>query len=113
MESKRGIVQRFEGPPTRAERVLWSRLDPLKYQGYKFFAQVVFDAFVADFYCPRLKLVIEVDGASHQDKAEYDAWRESCLEEKGLKVIRFTNEQVLTDVDGVVAAIMECRRAGR
>ncbi len=109
-QKKRRIAQRFDGPPTPAERLLRHHLDPLKYKGFKFFPQVVFGGFVADFYCPRLRLVIEVDGASHQDKAEYDAWRTTHLEERGLKVLRFTNEEVLTDVDAVVAAIMRGRR---
>jgi very-short-patch-repair endonuclease len=86
--------------------MLWSQLDPLKYKGYKFFPQVVFGAFVVDFYCPRLKLVIEVDGASHEGKKEYDDWRTSRLEAEGLRVLRFTNEEVLGDVELVVEKIM-------
>jgi very-short-patch-repair endonuclease len=65
------------------------------------------DNFIVDFYCPQLKLVIEIDGESHylENAQIYDLERTQILEGYGLKVIRFTNEQVLNNLEGVCAEI--------
>jgi very-short-patch-repair endonuclease len=63
--------------------------------------------FIADFYCHEFKLVIEVDGAYHSqdDPSDYDQGRSYELEELGIKVLRFTNEEVITDINAVIKAI--------
>lgn len=93
---------------TKAEVILWSKLKG-KATGYKFRRQYSVGAFVLDFYCPELKLAIEVDGDSHfTDDAELkDAIRERIVSEYGIYFLRFTNAEVSDNVDGVVTEI--CR----
>ena len=95
-------------PLTIAERLLWEVLRK-KIGGCKFYRQAPIDRFIVDFYCPRKKLVIEVDGGIHQEKdvAEYDALREALLREKDLRVIRFRNEEVMRDLGKVCESIRE------
>ena len=64
---------------------------------------------IVDFYCPKLKLVIEIDGDIHytENAQEYDRQRTEILEGYGLKVIRFTNQEVLQNLAGVVVVIEE------
>ena len=81
---------------TSSEQRLWEYLRGKKLFGYRFRAQHPIDIFIADFYCHLLKLVIEVDGEIHksEDQLEYDIGREADLEKWGIKVVRFTNEEV-------------------
>jgi very-short-patch-repair endonuclease len=92
---------------TEAEAKLWSRLRAGRLQGLKFRRQALFSAdFVADFVCPLAKLIIEVDGSQHADQANYDAMRTRFFEGQGYRVIRFWNNQVLGDLDAVLAAVL-------
>ena len=72
----------------------------------KFREQHPIEPFIADFYCAQLKLVIEVDGASHED-LEYDAWRTKELEKDGFSVFRVTNDDIVEDIDGVIERLTE------
>ncbi len=92
---------------TAAEKKLWHEY--LKNLDERFWRQRPIDHFIVDFYCPSRYLVIEVDGDSHgTDEAEaYDAERTKILEAYGLKVLRFTNDEVLNNFEGVCAAIGE------
>lgn len=91
--------------PTPAERKLWEilRTFPLK-----MWRQKPIDNYIVDFYCPKLKLVIEVDGQGHftPEAMAYDAERTQVLQGYGLRVVRFTNEQVLRDFEAVFEEIM-------
>ncbi len=91
--------------PTLAERKLWGYLRDFP---VKMWRQKPINNFIVDFYCPKLKLVIEVDGDSHytQEKLVYDQERTRILEGYGLRVIRFTNNEVLSDFDEVCEKIM-------
>ena len=80
--------------PTKAEYVLWQELREQKI-GYRFRRQVSIDAFIVDFYCHELKLIIEVDGPIHEEQKEYDYEREEYLKNLGYFILRFTNEEVL------------------
>ncbi len=87
-----------------AETKLWENLN--KFQlGVRFKAQHPIDIFVADFYCHKFKLVIEIDGGIHEYQQAYDDGRTAELEKWGLTVIRFTNEEVLNDIEKVVDSI--------
>jgi very-short-patch-repair endonuclease len=92
---------------TEAEIVLWEylRQHPL---GYKFRRQHPLGIYIVDFYCHKLKLVIEVDGSVHgeQDVKEVDIERQRQLEREGLKVERFTNEEVLKKKEEVIEKII-------
>ena len=95
---------------TPAEKKLWN--DYLKTFKFRVLRQRPVDNFIVDFYCANLKLVIEVDGDSHftNEAKDYDAERTQILEGYGLKVIRFTNEDVLNNFEGVCQQIEELIR---
>ena len=89
---------------TFAEKKLWTRLNNHQL-GVRFKPQHPIDIFIADFYCHKHKLVIEIDGKYHDDNKDYDIGRTVELERFDLKVIRFSNEQVINDIDSVVEEI--------
>ncbi|HRJ31148.1 MAG TPA: endonuclease domain-containing protein [Cyclobacteriaceae bacterium] len=93
--------------PTEAERLLWRNLRSKKLKGYKFRRQHPIDHFIVDFYCHECRLVIEVDGDIHfqNDNPAYDKGRTEQLDALGVKIIRFTNEQVLKDISSVLSEI--------
>ena len=92
---------------TASEKYLWNELKNNKIKGYRFKSQHPVSRFIVDFYCHKAKLVIEIDGSIHneQDIIERDEGRTSELEEFGLKVIRFTNEQVIGNIENVISEI--------
>jgi len=90
--------------PTEAEKALWSQLRN-KNLDDKFRRQHLIDDFIVDFVCLRKKLVVEVDGEIHETKKEYDEERTKILNDKGFKVIRFKNEEVLGNTDAVLKEI--------
>ena len=93
---------------TFAEKLLWSRLRNNQL-GYHFRRQHPSNKYVVDFLCVKLQLVIEVDGSVHLDKIVQleDQDKQESLESYGLLVIRFTNEEVIANIDGVVQSIRE------
>ncbi len=95
--------------PTQAEEVMWLSLRNNQLDGYKFRRQHPLLRYVADFYCHQLKLVIEIDGEYHQtvEQKKLDKERTVNIEFQGLYVIRFTNDEVLTDMDSVLRKIKE------
>jgi very-short-patch-repair endonuclease len=92
---------------TEAEKVLWKALRNKRFSGVKFRRQHPIITFIADFYCHELKLVIEVDGGVHQltSQAEYDEGRSAEIENLGILVIRFSNEEILRNLDSVLQKI--------
>jgi len=93
---------------TLAEKRLWKKLNDRKLFKTKFRKQHPLYIFIVDFYCHEYKLVIEVDGEIHnnKDSREYDLGRTATLNRFGIKVIRFTNDQILYDIDSVIAEIL-------
>lgn len=88
--------------PTPAEYIMWSViLRRRQLASFKFLRQKPIDGYIVDFYCAALGLVIEIDGDSHLDNAEYDAERTRILNAYGLHVMRYTNEEVLSNPVGV------------
>jgi very-short-patch-repair endonuclease len=92
---------------TPAEQILWRYLKGKQMLGYKFRRQFGIGKYIVDFYCPRLKLVIEVDGDTHFDSKniQRDHIRQQDIESLGIKVIRFTNTEVYENLEEVLAAI--------
>lgn len=92
---------------TSAERRLWSLLRNRRLAGRKFRRQHPIDRFIVDFFCPEERLAIELDGAVHHDpaRAEADTRRQRILESHGVRVVRFSNREVLATPDVVCAAI--------
>lgn len=97
--------------PTPFERKLWLALRAKRFRGAKFRQQQVVDRYIVDFACrdPRM-LIIELDGDSHASQLDYDRRRTAILEDRGYRVLRFTNADVGHNLDGVltiVAAALE------
>jgi len=90
---------------TEAEKRLWQALRARRLAGAKFRRQVWLSGYVADFYCPEARLVVEADGGQHDQQRDYDARRSQALEQEGFRVIRFWNNDVIDNLDGVLAAI--------
>jgi very-short-patch-repair endonuclease len=90
---------------TDAERELWLLLRGGRLSGLKFRRQHPFPPYVLDFYCASEKLVIELDGSQHSEKA--DAARTTFLRRSGLTVLRFWDNHVLTETDAVLEAILD------
>ena len=92
-----------------AETRLWSCLRNRQLLGFKFRRQHPVDKFIVDFYCHDVKLAIEIDGGQHAEGAQslYDKRRTAQLESKGIKVLRFWNNEVLQNLEGVLEMIAE------
>ena len=90
-----------------AELILWSRLKGKGLNGFKFRRQYGIGRYVADFYCAQVKLVIEIDGDSHfnPEAEEYDRLREKFIESAGIRVLRFTNNDIRGNLNGVLEVI--------
>jgi very-short-patch-repair endonuclease len=95
----------LRGAPTDAEMRLWSRLRNRQLQGFRFRRQQPIGGFIVDFFCPAAGLIIEVDGGEHADRAASDETRTRWLEARGYRVLRFWNNDVLANTDGVVLTI--------
>ncbi len=93
--------------PTQAEEILWETLRGKKLSGYKFRRQHQIDEFIVDFVCLSKHLVIEIDGGYHdtEEMQLTDVWRTSALNELGYTVIRFSNEEVIGDIESVLEKI--------
>jgi very-short-patch-repair endonuclease len=92
---------------TEAEQISWSRIRRKQILGLQVFRQKPIGFYIADFYIPKAKLVIEVDGVHHLDhvQLENDLVRDESMSGRGLKVLRFTNEEVLRETDCVINVI--------
>ena len=100
-----GLARRLRREATDAERRLWSRLRDRQVDGVKFRRQVPIATFVADFASVEAKLVIEVDGSQHAQAVEADRLRSDALGSAGYLVLRFWNNEVLENIDGIVREI--------
>lgn len=92
---------------TDAEQLLWQRVRRKQVRGLQFYRQKPLLVFIVDFYCPKAKLVIELDGSQHFEEAHRaaDVERDAALEGLGLRVLRFDNRQVFTETEVVMAVI--------
>ena len=105
LDLKRQLRSNMTGPETR----LWSRLRARQLQGLKFRRQHGIGPYIVDFYCPERSLVIEVDGDSHADADQVvkDRQREQYLQSLGLRIIRYINDDILKNLDGVLENLAE------
>jgi very-short-patch-repair endonuclease len=93
---------------TPAEKKLWQRIRYGQLGGAHFRKQHAVGHYIVDFFCAKAKLVVEIDGDTHAEQVEYDAERTEWLnEQKQYRVIRFWNNEVLHDIDAVLAKIAE------
>lgn len=94
---------------TTAEEILWNTLRNRQFENLKFRRQHPIGKYIADFYCHELKFVIEVDGGIHNtvDQKEYDKGRTFELNTNGIKVIRFTNDEVINELPSVLSKLRD------
>ena len=90
--------------PTDAERRLWTQLRQRQLGGFRFRRQQPIGTYVVDFFCSEAALIIEIDGGQH-DASERDAARTRWLEARGYRVLRFWNNEVLANIEGVLLTI--------
>jgi len=92
---------------TEAERLFWSRVRGKQLSGAQFYRQKIIGDYIVDLYCPQAKLVVETDGAQHYEGrgVESDAIRDDYLRSQGLKVLRFSNREVVEDMSGVLEMV--------
>ena len=112
-EPNKGLARRMRREMTQAELRLWLRLRNRALAGFRFRRQAPIGSFVVDFFCAERKLVVEVDGEHHGFDAEVarDATRQHWIEAQGHHVLRVSNHDVMTNPDGICAAILDrCRR---
>ncbi len=107
-----GKARALRRAETRAERLLWSRPRDRRLGGYKFRRQHSLGRYVVDFLCTERRLAVEVDGGQHAADAARDRTRTHWLAARGLRVVRFWNNEVLENTDGVCSRLLELLRHG-
>ncbi len=101
------LARKLRNKSTKSEIKLWQYLKSKKMMGYDFHRQKPIDNFILDFFCNKLKLAIELDGYTHtfEEIAEKDALKQERLKEFGITVLRFCDEDVMKNTDGVLQVI--------
>jgi very-short-patch-repair endonuclease len=108
-ERQRNRAKQLRRAMTRAETLLWRYLKADRIDGLSFRRQVPFQNYIADFACLSIKLIVELDGESHdfEERQKADQHRDAFFTSQGFHVLRFTNEQVMLNLEGVVEAIRQ------
>ncbi len=96
---------------TEAEKILWGKVRNRKLKNLKFYRQYSVGPYILDFVCPKLRLGIELDGEQHKENKEYDEEREIFLNKAGVHVLRFWNNEILSNIDNVLEKITEFERS--
>lgn len=104
-------AQHLRNNATNCERLLWLELRHSRLGGHKFSRQIPVGPFICDFVCRRAMLVVELDGGQHSANAREDAHRTRFLESSGYRVIRFWNNDVIGNVEGVLQTILSAVEA--
>jgi very-short-patch-repair endonuclease len=102
---QRDFARQLRGKQTDTESLLWSRLRAHRLFGLKFRRQQPIGVYIVDFLCPEKKLIVELDGGQHQDRAEYDEARDAWLKSEGYTVLRDWNNEVMGNLEGVLEDI--------
>jgi very-short-patch-repair endonuclease len=112
-EKLKPMARQMRKEPTEAECILWQKLRNQQLSGFKFRRQHSIERFIVDFYCAEAGLVLEVDGPIHDYQPEEDKIREIFIESQGLRLIRFSNEEVLNNLDRVLSKIADALSSPR
>lgn len=96
--------QELRNNAPEAEKMLWKKLKNSQL-GCKFRRQYSVDGYVVDFYCPKFRLAIELDGKTHNKTQIYDQYRTRWLNAFNIKIVRFTNQQIFGDIDKIITTI--------
>ncbi len=91
---------------TPAETILWEEIRNRKLGGLKFRRQYPVLGFILDFYSAERSLGIELDGSIHDSQKEYDEWREKLIQEKGIRIVRFSNQEIVENLEEVKRKIL-------
>src|SRR5689334_746535 len=112
-ERQRERAKRLRQTMTRAESLLWRHLKADRIERLGFRRQVPFRNYIADFACLSSKLIVELEGKSHdfQERQSADQLRDAFFVSEGFRILRFTNEQVMTSLEGVVERIRSAATA--
>jgi very-short-patch-repair endonuclease len=105
-QTKLSLAKSFRREMTMAERCFWNACRKHQIGGLHFRRQQVIQGFIADFYCSKLKLVIEIDGGIHELQKDYDNLRDHIINQYGIKVLRFSNDEVINHMDKVINNIL-------
>ncbi|UCB52350.1 MAG: endonuclease domain-containing protein [Candidatus Zixiibacteriota bacterium] len=94
---------------TDAERLLWSRIRRKQLKAYQFYRQKIIGNYIVDFYCPKTRLVIELDGSQHygEEGMKRDKERDAYLKNVGLKILKFSDREVFENLNGVLEKMYE------
>ena len=96
---------------TPAEKILWKQLKANRLNGLHFRRQQIVHGYFADFYCHQQELIVELDGSIHELQQEYDADRADYLIGLGFRIIRFTNDEIMKNLKGVLQKIVDnCKK---
>ena len=106
-ESSRDFARNLRKTLTDVERALWKELRAHRFGHLKFKRQQPLGNYVVDFICFERKIVVELDGGQHAESSAYDAARDGWLKEQGFRVLRFWNNDVMSNKEGVLVAIAE------
>ena len=112
--NNKSFRQQLRRESTPTEKILWNRIRNKQINGLKFRQQHGFGNYIMDFYCPAIRLCIEIDGEVHEttEAKEYDKERTVFLNHYGIKVIRFRNEEILNDLEEVINKIKDTIKNG-
>ena len=106
----KGRARQLRKNMTNAEILLWSKVKGKQLKGLQFYRQKTIGGYIVDFYCPRAKLVLELDGGQHftDDGRKKDKQRDEYLNELGIKVLRISDSDVFKNTEAVLTLIWEC-----
>jgi very-short-patch-repair endonuclease len=106
-EKLKQLAQQLRDNMTDTERYLWAKVRMKQLSGVIFYRQKPIGEYIVDFYCPKARLVIEIDGSHHLvgETFEYDRIRDDYLSSLGLRVLRFNNAEVIKNIEGVLGKI--------
>jgi very-short-patch-repair endonuclease len=107
MDPKQSRARQLRRNPTDVELLLWQRLRFWQVDGCKFRRQQPLGHYIVDFVCLHKRFIIELDGGQHAQEANYDAARDAWLREQGFIILRFWNNDVLKNIDGVMEMIVK------
>lgn len=99
------LSRKLRSNTTLSERILWTYLRKTQMKGYRFTRQKPIENYIVDFYSPQLRLVIEIDGCSHEDRVLLDKKRDQRLQQLGLRVLRFADQDVKNNLEGVLISL--------
>jgi very-short-patch-repair endonuclease len=97
--------------PTEAEKILWQEVRGKKINNLRFHRQYSTGPYILDFFCPKIRLGIELDGEQHKEAKEYDKERKFFLDKAGVHIIRFWNQEVISNLKSVLENITNLQRS--